>query len=58
MPESPTGWWVSPHDFGIDPGPVALMIENHLSDLIWEVMRRCPYIDTGLRRGGFAGGWL
>ena len=58
VPESRTGWWVSPYYFGIDQGPVALMIENHLSGLIWKVMRRCPYIVTGLRRGGFTGGWL
>ena len=28
------------------------------SCLIWNVMRRCPHIVTGLRRAGFAGGWL
>jgi hypothetical protein len=26
--DSPTGWWVTPYHFGIDQGPVALMIEN------------------------------
>ncbi len=56
--DSPTGWWVTPYYFGIDQGPVAIMIENHLSGLIWDVTRRCPYIVTGLRRGGFTGGWL
>jgi hypothetical protein len=55
---SPTGWWVSPYYFGIDQGPVVLMIENYRSGLIWDVMRRCPYITTGLRRAGFTGGWL
>jgi hypothetical protein len=56
--DSPTGWWVTPYYFGIDQGPVALMIENHRSGLIWDVMRRCPYIVAGLRRAGFMGGWL
>jgi hypothetical protein len=56
--DSPTGWWVTPCYFGIDQGPVALMIENYRSGLIWEVMRRCPYIVAGLRRAGFTGGWL
>ena len=56
--DSPTGWWVTPYYFGIDQGPVALMIENYRSGLIWDVMRRCPYIVTGLRRAGFTGGWL
>ena len=27
--DSPTGWWVSPYHFGIDQGPVVLMIENY-----------------------------
>ena len=26
--------------------------------LPWEWMKRCPYLVTGLRRAGFAGGWL
>jgi hypothetical protein len=56
--DSPTGWWVTPYYFGIDQGPVALMIENYRSGLVWDVMRRCPYIVAGLRRAGFTGGWL
>jgi hypothetical protein len=56
--DSPTGWWMSPYYFGIDQGPVALMIENHRSGLLWDVMRRCPYLVVGLRRAGFTGGWL
>ncbi len=52
------GFWVSPYHFGIDQGPIALMIENHRSGLIWNLMRRCPPIVTGLRRAGFTGGWL
>ena len=56
--ESPTGWWVTPHHFGIDQGPVVLMIENYRSGLIWDIMRRCPAVIAGLRRAGFTGGWL
>jgi hypothetical protein len=56
--ESPTGWWVTPCYFGIDQGPVALMIENYRSGLIWNLMRRCPYSVAGLRKAGFKGGWL
>jgi hypothetical protein len=55
---SPTGWWVSENQFGIDQGPVVLMVENYRTGLIWEIMRRCPYIIAGLRRAGFTGGWL
>lgn len=56
--DSPTGWWLTPYYFGIDQGPVVLMIENYRSGLIWNVMRRCPAIIDGLRRAGFQGGWL
>src|SRR3954451_15791240 len=56
--ESPTGWWVTPHYFGIDQGPVVLMIENYRTGLLWDIMRRCVPVVTGLRRAGFTGGWL
>jgi hypothetical protein len=56
--DSPTGWWVSPYHFGIDQGPVILMIENHRTGLLWNIMRRCPPVIDGLRRAGFTGGWL
>ena len=50
--------WISPWHFGINEGPVVLMIENHRSELLWRLMRSCPYVMTGLRRAGFTGGWL
>ena len=56
--DSPTGWWVTPYHFGVDQGPIVLMIENYRSGLIWDLMRRCPYVVEGLRRAGFQGGWL
>jgi hypothetical protein len=55
---SETGWWVAPYHFGIDQGPVVLMIENYRTGLLWEIMRRSRPIVTGLRRAGFKGGWL
>jgi hypothetical protein len=58
VPDSSTGWWVTPYHFGIDQGPVILMIENYRTGLIWNVMRRSPYVVAGLRRAGFRGGWL
>jgi hypothetical protein len=57
-PGNPYGWWVSPWHFGLNQGPIVLMIENYLSGLVWKLMRNCPYIVSGLRRAGFAGGWL
>lgn len=53
-----TGWWVSPYHFGIDQGPVVLMIENYRTGLLWNIMRRCKPLVIGLRRAGFSGGWL
>jgi hypothetical protein len=50
--------WVSPWHYGINEGPVVLMIENYRSQLLWRLMRDCPYIVEGLRRAGFSGGWL
>lgn len=57
-PGNPYGWWVSPWHFGINQGPIVLMIENHRSGLLWRLVRGCPYVVTGLRRAGFVGGWL
>jgi hypothetical protein len=50
--------WVSPWHYGINEGPVVLMIENHRSEMLWNLMRDCPYIVAGLRRAGFTGVWL
>lgn len=50
--------WVSPGHYGLDQGIVVMMIENHRSQLIWRLMRECPYVTSGLRRAGFRGGWL
>lgn len=50
--------WVSSYHFGINQGPIIAMIENHLSGLVWTLMRRCPYLVAGLRRAEFTGGWL
>lgn len=50
--------WVSPWNYGLNQGPIVLMIENHRSEFVWRLVRRCPYMVAGLRRAGFAGGWL
>jgi len=50
--------WISKGYYGLDQGPIVLMIENHRSEFLWRLMRRCPYIIDGLRRAGFKGGWL
>ena len=50
--------WVSPHHYGINQGPIVIMIENDRTELVWKLMRSCPYVVAGLRRAGFKGGWL
>lgn len=50
--------WVSPWHFGLNLGPIVLMIENHLTGMPWRIMRDCVPIVSGLRRAGFTGGWL
>lgn len=50
--------WVSPWHYGINQGPIVLMIENHRSGFIWDLTRQCPHIITGLKRAGFTGGYL
>jgi hypothetical protein len=49
---------VSPWHFGINEGPIVVMIENHQSGLIWRLTRGCAPIVAGLRAAGFTGGWL
>jgi hypothetical protein len=55
--KNPNGW-VSPWKFGLNQGPVVIMIANEETGLIWNIMRQCNYIGIGLRRAGFMGGWL
>jgi hypothetical protein len=53
-----TRGWTSTGYYGLDQGPVVLMLENDRSGLVWRLMRECPSIVNGLRRAGFTGGWL
>ena len=50
--------WISKGYYGLDQGPVVIMIENYLTGFLWELMKKCPYIGDGLHRAGFSGGWL
>ncbi len=54
----PGAGWVDTQYVGIDQGPILAMVENWRSGLIWNVMRRNPHIQRGLKRAGFTGGWL
>jgi hypothetical protein len=50
--------WVSPWRFGLNEGPMVIMIENFRTQLIWNTIKKCSHITNGLRRAGFSGGWL
>jgi len=50
--------WVSQGYYGLDQGPIVMMIENYLTGFTWKLMQSCPFIVNGLRRAGFRGGWL
>ncbi|HVC32939.1 MAG TPA: glucoamylase family protein [Chloroflexota bacterium] len=50
--------WISRYHFGLNQGPIVLMIANYQTGLLWELLRGCPYLVTGLRHAGFTGGWL
>lgn len=50
--------WVSLWHYGLNLGPIILMIENYRSEFLWKLMQNCPYITNGLKRAGFSGGWL
>ena len=50
--------WISQGYYGIDQGPIVMMIENYRAGFLWELMKKCPCIVAGLRKAGFRGGWL
>ncbi len=50
--------WISKGYYGLDQGPIVMMIENHRTGFLWELMKKCPFIVEGLRKAGFTGGWL
>ncbi|MEO5904260.1 MAG: glucoamylase family protein, partial [Gemmatimonadaceae bacterium] len=50
--------WISQGYYGLDQGPIVIMMENHRSGFLWELMKTCPAIIEGLRKAGFTGGWL
>ncbi|MFZ6014067.1 MAG: glucoamylase family protein, partial [Bacteroidota bacterium] len=50
--------WFDKDNLGIDQGPIVIQIENYKNQLIWNVMKKNPYIRAGLKKAGFKGGWL
>jgi hypothetical protein len=50
--------WYDKDYLGIDQGPILIQLENFRSEIIWNVMKKSPYIKDGLKKAGFTGGWL
>ena len=50
--------WISRGYYGLDQGPIVMMIENYRTGFLWEQMKKCHFIVEGLRKAGFTGGWL
>lgn len=50
--------WFNDDYLGIDQGPILLMIENHRTGMIWELMKESEPVVHGLCRAGFRRGWL
>jgi hypothetical protein len=55
---STRGGWIAKGYYGLDQGPVVIMIENFLTGMTWDLMRGCEPVVRGLRRAGFSGGWM
>jgi hypothetical protein len=53
-----TKGWVDKDHLGLDQGPILVQLENYRSGIIWNVMKKNPYIKDGLKKAGFTGGWL
>jgi hypothetical protein len=54
----PQHGWVDGDYLGIDQGPILLQAANFRDEFVWRHMRQVPAIRRGLKRAGFAGGWL
>jgi hypothetical protein len=50
--------WTSQGYYGLDQGPIVMMIENYRSAWLWDLLHPCQWLVNGLRRAGFRGGWL
>lgn len=45
-------WYAKSH-LAIDQGPIIVMIENHRTGLMWNLLMSCPEIQNGLKKLGF-----
>ncbi len=54
----PDAGWFDDNQLGIDQGPIIGMAENYRTELVWQAMKKQPYLVRGLCRAGFTGGWI
>jgi hypothetical protein len=52
------GGWLSDGWYGLDQGLLVMMVANHRTGLVWNLLRGNAAIRAGLTRAGFTGGWL
>ena len=50
--------WFDDQYLAIDQGPILLMVENHRTGFVWNLLKKNADVTAGLRRAGFTGGWL
>ena len=54
----PQEGWFDDQYLAIDQGPILLMIENYRTGFVWNLLKKNAYVTAGLKKAGFAGGWL
>ena len=50
--------WFANSCLAIDQGPIVIMIENHRSQLIWNLFTSCPEVKAGMLSLGFSAPYL
>jgi hypothetical protein len=50
--------WFANSFLAIDQGPIIVMIENHRSGLLWNLMKSCPELKAGMKKLGFTAPYL
>lgn len=50
--------WFANSFLAIDQGPIIVMIENYRTGLLWNLMKTCPELKTGMKKIGFTAPYL
>ena len=50
--------WFANSFLAIDQGPIIIMIENHRSQLLWNLFTSCPEVKSGMQKLGFTAPYL